>query len=587
MKRVEFGMIQQSLGRQARRAQAGLKSVGAALTDAARLAARRNRPSHAHEDIALKAVPGCLRGGDAFAGHAIVRGIMRHGQAVVDLKEARPFAKLPTGHAITAYVDTLAWLADLKAANKSGHAQASAEAICQTGGQLLNAWLAARGELAQGTAAAPRLQVERLRISLANGDVLLAGCDGATFDSFHEIIANDIAALEAHVANGKLKPELKARALLALVMAGLVLEGCEALVDTNEAALVASLDSALRPDGSPPSRSRDDAIDIVLDLIPVLRMYSYADRPAPSELTGARQRVMRYLKTLHIAGPSFVSFGAVEGAADLDVARVLKLETHARPHTHAENAGIVRCERGAMTLFADAGGDGLDGMADVARQSIGAVEIAFGHRSVITTQQSRPATCQRAQHHYSALHLEAIATGQAAAAAAAQAGRVVEFRNEPDDDAELTITHDRFMQTHGLLHTRAFTVSADGSAIKGRERLCAAQGAVRFSRDVPLVVHFQLATEIAATVTGTPGEIALRLPEGATLVFASTSGQVSLETRTALAPDGSQRTAWIIALRKTTDGETELSWSLTLQDENGGSVDEPTRVVLDATASSA
>lgn len=481
---------------------------------------------------------------------------MRCGTSTLDLNQKKPFANLPERHELTAYVDRFTWLADLKATRDAG---AHNRAI-----NLLEAWWLQRASSSQ-SGEDMATTITRLRTCLANGDLILNDCALTTFDQFGDLIARDIAALEAEVQNPTADLNTKARALLALTLAGLVLDGCEDLTAAHEPALATNLEGAVRADGSPASRARSDAIDLVLDLIPVIRMYGYVERPLPTALTSARQRAVRFLKTLHISGAAFVSFGSVDGPADLNIARVLKLEAQADPHEHAENQGVVRLEAERFAIFADIGGPELANTPAAGRASVGAIEIAFAHRHVIATREGRAATDGVPQHQFSGLVLDPRDPGAMALASPIATHGDLSVLDRNETAVRLAFEHARYLESHGLMHGRTIEIATDGSAVTGHERLYSAQSTVRFSRDVPFSLQFHLAPDIRPSLTGTAGEIALALPEGDVLVFSSTDGQVSVESQTDVAPDGSQRTALLIAVRGTTHGEADVRWRLAVQ----------------------
>ena len=183
----------------------------------------------------------------------ISTGLLRCGANTLDLNQVRPFANLPAQHPLTTAIDSFVWLADLKAAGTPKSAEAAV--------RLLETWIADREVAAETAPSAILCAPTRLRTCLANGDLLLNGCDVATFEQFSDLLSRDVGTLETAVTKGTLAPVDLARALMALVLSSLVLEGCEDLGHLNETALAAALDSAIHPDGSPVSRSRDDAIE--------------------------------------------------------------------------------------------------------------------------------------------------------------------------------------------------------------------------------------------------------------------------------------------------------------------------------------
>jgi uncharacterized heparinase superfamily protein len=139
-----------------------------------------------------------------------------------------------------------------------------------------------------------------------------------------------------------------------------------------------------------------------------------------------------------------------------------------------------------------------------------------------------------------------------------------------DGAAELEASHDGYVETLGLVHTRALNLEADGLRLSGCDRLGPVKGHVlRFAWDVPYAVHFHLHPKVEARIGGSPEVAELWLESGQLWRLTAVGAALSIEDGSFFAAPGGTCPAPQVVLRGTCYGAAELSWTLEQIDRDG------------------
>jgi uncharacterized heparinase superfamily protein len=123
-------------------------------------------------------------------------------------------------------------------------------------------------------------------------------------------------------------------------------------------------------------------------------------------------------------------------------------------------------------------------------------------------------------------------------------------------------SHDGYVRRFGLVHQRAFTLSADGRQLQGQDSLIP-QGRRRRAQALPFAVRFHLAPNVEVTTTADGQGALLRVRGGPAWQFRCKGGALSIED--SLWIDGSARpngSLQLVIAGETSREGTSVSWVL-------------------------
>jgi uncharacterized heparinase superfamily protein len=122
------------------------------------------------------------------------------------------------------------------------------------------------------------------------------------------------------------------------------------------------------------------------------------------------------------------------------------------------------------------------------------------------------------------------------------------------------LSHDGYARDFGLIHERELTLTADGAALLGVDRLVAAEGGGRHRDSGDFALRFHLHPRVRVTLC-LDGAVELNLANGEILDFEAQG--VSLEVEDSIffaAPGGARKCAQIV-LRGAAAAGVEIAWS--------------------------
>jgi uncharacterized heparinase superfamily protein len=233
--------------------------------------------------------------------------------------------------------------------------------------------------------------------------------------------------------------------------------------------------------------------------------------------------------------------------------------TEAAPDTRARPLlamGFVRMEGGRTTVIVDAAPPPVGQGATRAQASTLAFELTSGRRPlVVSCGPGRDFGADwdiaaRATSSQSTLSLDGVSSARFAAAGHRGAGpatlvagpqTVSVHRSDTRDGSELLLSHDGWVATHGLTHSRALALTADGRTLLGSDDLSALAPqdqarltralAAQQGRGIGYALRFHLHPEADASVDMQGRAVSVGLPSGEVWVFrfdALTGGPVRL-----------------------------------------------------------
>lgn len=380
-----------------------------------------------------------------------------------------PFAAPAPSPAFAAELHGWGWLDDLAAC---GDPEARAAAR-----RWLADWIARYGEGA-GPGWVPDLAGRRMLRWVEHALFLVGRAEAAAQAALMAALGRHAAYLSRRWQAAP--PGLpRIEALTGWLHGALILGGLEDHTAPAQASLTAEAQARIGPDGGIAERCPETLLRIAAHLHWSCDALRAADQPVPAPLEAALVRAARALRALRHADGSMARFhgggAGPEGLADRLLAEAAPGDWQ-RP---VQAMGFARLEGGRTTLILDAAPPPRTPAAQAAPLGF---ELTSGRRPVVVN-------CGAGQD----FGADWGAAGRAAAGAStlvldggepAAAVAVTLHRTDERTGATLLATHDGWLASHGLTHSRELRLSADGRALMGEDALAALtpQARTRFDR---------------------------------------------------------------------------------------------------------
>lgn len=302
------------------------------------------------------------------------------------------------------------------------------------------------------------------------------------------------------------------------------------LPDRLLAQLIEIAESQIYEDGGHISRQPETHYEMLQRLIECRTAFGIAKISAPPELENIIQKMGRMIKFWRKpeAGLPHFNFAGELPASDIDLMLNLSTAKGGLPN-HTAQSGFCRLSSARTLLMIDTGASLPNSYPNPAgrlsfEMMVGAVPVIVNSGQTAQNPKLNQALCQTAAHstlgldHYSSDKLGII-------------GKTVttECRVGEAEQGQLCeATHDGFLQSHGILHTRRLFLAQSGKDIRGSDHLVYTGK----PGEIPqfAFIRFHLHPRISAAMTGNQ-QILLKLPRARNRwLFKSSAGEVALET---------------------------------------------------------
>lgn len=508
------------------------------------------------------------RGKQLVAGNILLAGHLAEAGAssIWDIPAATP--------AFQAEAQGFAWLDDL-AAFGAPAARARAQAWTWD-------WIARHGA-GTGPGWTPDLTGRRLIRWVHHATMLLAARDRAQTDAFYAALARQSAFLARRwKAAAPGLPQIEA--LTGLVYAGLSLMGMDRLVRPAAAALAAACQADIDPEGGIVSRNPEELLEILTLLTWAASAMTEAGRPLPAPVAAAITRIAPTLRALRHADGGLARFHGGGPGAEGRLDQALAAAGVRPGATPAIAMGFARLSGRRSSVIVDASAPPAGRAARTAHASTAAFELTSGRRPLIVNCGAGagfgPAWAQaaRATPSHSALSMDGSSSSRFGRTGEAleQRARVTASRlTLGTEGADLYLTHDGWLASHGLTASRSLTLSHDGRRLSGVETLVAltAEARRRFQDRMTasamaaagFAVRFHLHPEVDAALDMSDTAVSLALRSGEIWIFRCTGpARLALEPSAYLdAGHLHPRPCTQIVLRGQAQGfETRIGWTL-------------------------
>jgi uncharacterized heparinase superfamily protein len=126
--------------------------------------------------------------------------------------------------------------------------------------------------------------------------------------------------------------------------------------------------------------------------------------------------------------------------------------------------------------------------------------------------------------------------------------------------SRIEASHDGYVGEFGIRHERELTLSPQGVALTGFDRLVPLGPRKRRSESIPFAARFHIHTDVRMSPSQ-GGDILLKLPNGEGWRFRAGGGQVSTEESVYLGTDSVRRTEQLVISGAVRDSPAEIAWT--------------------------
>ncbi len=501
----------------------------------------------------LVIAPQDLRTADATRASEIYAGRFAFAGKVVICDRRSPFEMTPPSDEWAVTLLSFSWLRHLRAAD-SAITRANARS-------LIDEWMNLQGGYHP---LGWRLDIlsRRLICWLSQAPFVLQDADARFYRRFIRSLTRQVRYLRRSLkATRDGLPRLQA--VIALNYATLCLQDHSSYLRGHVRRLSDELNAQILPDGGHVSRNPGALIELLIDLLPLRQLFSARHLQPPTALINAIDRMMPMLRFFRHADGNFAQFNGMGPTSVDQLATVLAYDdARGTPVSNAPHSGYQRIDAGGTALLMDTGrppplavsqeahAGCLSfelswkssrlvvncGLPTINRENWRQVARATAAHSTVTFNDA--SSCRFFEHRWLRRMLFGvpIVSGPRQIAVAR------------DNEFALRASHDGYARTFGVIHSRAVSLSADGSTLEGEDSFAPARGgSLPVSVGDEFAVRFHLHPAVKANRLADGRGAIMLLPDGELWSFSTYGEPVEIEESVFLAgPDGPRRTVQIV-----------------------------------------
>ncbi|WP_417449199.1 heparinase II/III family protein [Kordiimonas sp.] len=341
----------------------------------------------------------------------------------------------------------------------------------------------------------------------------------------------------------------------ALTLCGLLLPGGAGWLNRGSAELERALANFILPDGGSASRNTADAIRTMQLLILVRGAYQDRGDDLPAWVLTTLDRMAPFIRAMRHGDGCFAQFGGVTAEGGNGTNAILAAsDAKGKAIENAAHTGFQRLVAGKACLIMDAGPPPPQAYATRAHASTGAVEFSCGQERLIVSvgpaSKRGPMPSLATLARTTAAH-SALVIGDRNSTRLMEDGRLgagvsetLTVRETTEEGQRLRVTHDGYLKRFGVKHERLIEIPADGSRIKGSDRLFGPKIKKLVGQDV--VLRFHLHPQVRA-MKAPDGRVTLETRSGKTWIFDADGGKTEIEDSLYLSrPDRPEATKQIV-----------------------------------------
>lgn len=399
-------------------------------------------------------------------------------------------------------------------------------------------------------------------------------------DGYQRMVFASLARQVRHLA-GALPGGLQGQRLL-VALKGMIYGGLataikdDRLIEALEQ-LAGTLPDQILPDGGHVERNPQAALTVLRHLIDLRATLRAFRVPIPDPVQQAIDRMAPALRFFRHGDGGLALFnGSREGEAVLIDTVLAQADAKGRPLKSAVQSGYERVLAGRTLLIVDVGGPPPPGLDRSAHAGLIAFELSVGRERVVVNCGAWPGGGGESGHAWhQALRATAahstVTLADTNQLALLEDGGVVRrgqpLRNlieaerlEQDGMTLIEARHEGYRHGFNLVHHRRLFLNADGTELRGEDRLAPEKGRHRGGRRVS--VRFHLHPNVQVLMAQGGDAALLRTASGVGFRFRADGGDLGLEDSIYFGRDEPRRTRQlVITVDSLPEGQT-IQWAL-------------------------
>ncbi len=420
----------------------------------------------------------------------------------------------------------------------------------------------------------PHVMARRLLAIFAHGRFVLTNSDMLWRSKMYVTLREQSRMLARNAGDAPDGlPRLEAAAGLAL--SGICLEDSPKRLHAGLERLEQELARQILPDGGHISRSPEELVLAYRQLVMVMEGLAATGRPVPQALRSAHDRMAPMIRFFRHGDGALALFnGGAECDARMIQALLHRDDVKGQPFGYARHSGYHRMTAHRTLVLFDCGSPPPGAFSVNAHAGCLAFELSAGPQRIIVNC----GTAEQVGHRrwQSALRATAahstVTVADTSSAVVIREGWVrnllgprlvhgpqhIETRRLDTDKGTVAVaSHDGYLEPFGLRHERELTLSPQGLALSGTDRLIP----VRESKEsVPFAIRFHIHPDVRVS-TSQSGDVILKLPNGEGWRFRA-SITAALEESVYLGSDAVRRTEQIVVTGAVKRETAEVQWMI-------------------------
>lgn len=492
---------------------------------------------------------------------ALLHGRFTFGGASVDVKDGSIFEHTPPSPEWTIALRSFAWLPPL--------AFAGGQAAQVLARNLIAQWLRRNKKYAEPDWL-PQLTARRLLNILAHGRIAFEGdaeLRRKLFASVREQ-ARILARTAGEAPDGV--PRFEAVAVTAL--AALCLPDKPKQIERTLARLEAEIARQIFADGGHVSRSPTALVDCYRHLTLVMDALTAARKSVPQSIRSAHDRMAPMIRFFRHGDGGLALFnGSGEGDPRSISALLARDEVRGQPHAHAPHSGYLRIVSGHSYVAMDCGATPPGPFSTEAHASVLSFEFSSGTQRIVVNcgaggQHKQWQDVLRATAAHSTIIVADLSTAfliQSGLGRRLLGPRLLGGPEKIDTNMmqtpqgwSMTASHDAYLEKFGYVVERMLSLSPQGLALTGRDRLMPVAKNRRGS--VPFAIRFHIHPDVRVSPSQ-GGGILLKLANGEGWRFRA-SAQIAIEESVYLGTGQVRKTEQLVIAGAVRDQDVQIDW---------------------------
>jgi len=494
---------------------------------------------------------------------ALLRGRFKFGGEVQEAKVGSIFDAVPPSRAWADALHGFAWLPPL--------ALAGGEPARNLATGLITQWQERNARYSE-PAWSPEVMARRLVNLFAHGRLVIANSDllwrSKVFVSLRE--QSRMLARIAHEAPDGM-PRFESAAAYAL--SGACLGDSQRRLDEGLKCLEGEIGRQILPDGGHVSRSPEALVHCYRLIVMVMDALAAGSLEVPHPIRSAYDRIAPMIRFFRHGDGALALFnGGTECDPKMIAGLLARDEVRGQPFAYAPHSGYHRMTAGKTLALLDCGKVPPPPFSKSAHAACLALELSSGHHRIVVncgaagSTHPRWESALRATAAHSTVSLSDVSM---AAILSPGIGRdllgpvllggpadIETHRVETPQGWSVEASHDGYLNQFGLRHERQVTVSQQGLAVTGSDRLLPKSSRAR--PPIPFAIRFHIHPDVRVSPSQ-GGGILLKLPNGEGWRF-RTGAQLAVEESVYLGGDAVRRTEQLVISGEVRDQPVEAAW---------------------------